>query len=256
MHIHYFQKMQSPKVNLFGIDVDALTMKQSVSLIGDAIESKRQMVHNCINANKVVLMENDSFLRTSLVEADIISADGQAVVWASQLFGRPLPERVPGIDLLENLMKMADQKGYSAFLFGAKEHIVKTVSTHYNKTFNNKIIAGYHNGYFRESDEKNIIQQINDSGAQMLFVAIPSPEKEIFIKKYRKQLPNTLLLMGVGGSFDVISGDIDRAPRWMQNNGLEWLFRLIQEPRKMWRRYLLGNLSYIRITIKAYFSKK
>lgn len=251
MHIHYFQKMQSPKVNLFGIDVDALTMKQSVSLIGDAIQSKRQVVHNCINANKVVLMENDSFLRTSLVEADIISADGQAVVWASQLFGRPLPERVPGIDLLENLMKMADQKGYTAFLFGAKEHIVKTVSTHYNKTFNSKIIAGYRNGYFRESDEKNIVQQINDSGAQMLFVAIPSPEKEIFIKKYRNQLPNTLLLMGVGGSFDVVGGYVIRAPKLMQKLGLEWLFRLVQEPRKMWKRYLIGNVEFLFLLFKT-----
>jgi len=89
----------------------------------------------------------------------------------------------------------------------------------------------------------------------MLFVAIPSPQKELFISKHRSQLSNVLLLMGVGGSFDVISGKVTRAPRWMQNNGLEWLFRLIQEPRKMWKRYLIGNWTYIRITLNAYLSK-
>ncbi len=245
-----------PKVNLFSVDVDALTMDESVRLIDQAIKSKKQIVHNCINANKVVLMEHDEFLQKSLQEADIISADGQAVVWASQLLGKPLPERVPGIDLMENLMQLASNKGYRAFLFGARENIVGEVCEHYNKLFNSNIVAGFRNGYFKPDNEKSIIDHINNSGAQMLFVAIPSPQKELFINKYRKDLPNVLLLMGVGGSFDVISGFTTRAPRWMQDNGLEWLFRLIQEPRKMWRRYLIGNLSYIKITIKAYFSKK
>jgi len=245
-----------PKVNLFNVDVDALTMDESVLLIDQAIESKNQIVHNCINANKVVLMEHDKFLQKSLQEADIISADGQAVVWASQILGKPLPERVPGIDLMENLMQLASNKGYRAFLFGAKEQIVKKVSSHYNELFNTDIIVGYRNGYYRPEEEISIIDQINNSRAKMLFVAIPSPQKELFINKYKEALPNVLLLMGVGGSFDVISGFTTRAPRWMQDNGLEWLYRLIQEPRKMWRRYLIGNLSYIRIIIKAYFSKK
>lgn len=248
--------MITPRITLFNIEIDALTMEQTVSLINKSILEKNQVVHNCINANKVVLMEKDKFLQQTLQDAEIISADGQAIVWASQLMGKPLPERVPGIDLMENLMLMANKNGYKAFLFGAKEEIVKKVFKHYNNLFDNPIISGYRNGYFSEKDEVEIIEQINNSGAQMLFVAIPSPQKEYFINKYRKKLSNAMLLMGVGGSFDVISGSISRAPRWMQDNGLEWLFRLIQEPRKMWKRYLIGNFSYMRITFREFLSKK
>lgn len=238
------------KVNIFDVDVDALTMEQTVNLIDEYVQKKNQVVHNCINANKVVLMENDSLLRASLSEADIISADGQAVVWASKLFKKPLPERVPGIDLMENMIDLANIRGYKVFLFGAKENIVNLVARHYNKLFKSNIITGQRNGYFAESDETDIVEQINKSGAQMLFVAIPSPQKEYFINKYRKKMTNVMLLMGVGGSFDVISGKVRRAPRWMQDNGLEWLFRLIQEPRKMWRRYLIGNLEFLILLIK------
>ena len=243
------------KVKLFEVDVDVLTMNQTVDKIDNAIQNKQQLVHNCINANKVVLMENDRELRKSLNEADIISADGQAIVWSSRLFGKSLPERVPGIDLMENLMGLAASKGYKVFLFGAKENIVEKVARHYNLLFKIPIVSGFRNGYFAAEDEQKIIDEINDSKAQMLFVAIPSPQKELFINKYRDQLQNVSLPMGVGGSFDVIAGTVSRAPRWMQDNGLEWLFRLIQEPRKMWRRYLLGNWKYVYLTFKAYFLK-
>lgn len=248
--------MHNHKVTIFNVDVDALTMDGTVKLINETIHTKKQVVHNCINANKVVLMDKDEVLRNSLKEADIISADGQAVVWSSRLLNRPLPERVPGIDLMEKLMDLANKKGYKVFLFGAKEEIVKNVVDHYSKLFNKSLVAGYRNGYFTQEDETEIVSQINSSGATMLFVAIPSPQKEYFINSYRKKLDNVMLLMGVGGSFDVISGKVKRAPRWMQNNGLEWLYRLIQEPRKMWKRYLFGNLRYIYLTIKAILSKK
>jgi len=256
MLFHYFHQMTSRKVTLFNVEVDALTMIETVQLIDESLKLKKQLVHNCINANKVVLMEKDAFLRTSLNEADIISADGQAVVWASRLLRQPLPERVPGIDLMENLIELSNRRGYKVFLFGATEEIVKNVCTLYENIFNKGLVAGFRNGYYTQKDELDIVAQINNSGANMLFVAIPSPQKEVFINKYKHQLPNVGLLMGVGGSFDVISGKVTRAPRWMQNNGLEWLFRLIQEPRKMWKRYLIGNWIYIRLTFRAYLSNK
>lgn len=257
-HFHYFHHMQtkSPKVTIFDVEVDALNMDETVHLIDNYIHSGRQVVHNCINANKVVLMDKDIELRKSLNEADIISADGQAVVWASEFLKKPLPERVPGIDLMENLMALANKKGYKVFLFGARENVVKNVADHYNMIFNPNLVVGYRNGYFLKADELEIVEQINSSGANMLFVAIPSPKKEFFINTYRSQVNKILLLMGVGGSFDVISGKVKRAPRWMQDNGLEWLFRLIQEPKKMWKRYLIGNVKYIYLTIKEILSKK
>lgn len=248
--------MSDKIINIFGVDVSALSMPETVAKVDQAIQQNQQLVHNCINANKVVLMETDPLLKESLDEADIVSADGQAVVWSSRLLGEALPERVPGIDLMENLMQLAKERGYKVYLFGAKEEIVSAVAKLYNDMFQAPIIAGFRNGYYSVEDESDIINEINKSQAEILFVAIPSPQKELFIKKYRAQLPNVFLLMGVGGSFDVISGTVHRAPRWMQDNGLEWLFRLMQEPRKMWRRYLIGNFQYIYLTFKSYFSTK
>ena len=239
-------------VELFGINVHNFNMQQTVMFIDDAIRCKKQVVHNCLNANKVVLIQKDEMLMQSLVEADIISADGQAVVWASRLFGKPLQERVPGIDLMNEIIKHAAVEGYKAFFFGAKEEIVLEVTKLYIKNYGKEIIGGYRNGYYSEEEEIAIAKKINESGSSILFVAIPSPQKEIFIKKHKSLMPNVSLMMGVGGSFDVVAGLVRRAPRWMQNNGLEWLFRLIQEPHKMWRRYLIGNFKYLLLTWRAY----
>ena len=112
---------------------------------------------------------------------------------------------------------------------------------------------GYRNGFFSDEEEDKIAHEINESGADMVFVAIPSPKKEIFNEKYRSTMHNVRLIMGVGGTFDVISGKVKRAPRWMQDNGLEWLYRLILEPRRMWKRYLFGNLKFIRLVMMDYF---
>jgi N-acetylglucosaminyldiphosphoundecaprenol N-acetyl-beta-D-mannosaminyltransferase len=248
--------MTNRKVRLFEVDIDALNMLETVEVIDRAIAQGNQLVHNCINANKVVLMQKDDKLRTSLEEADIISADGQAVVWVSGIYGRPLPERVPGIDLMENLMSLSDKKGYKVYLLGAKQEIVEAVTNHYNKLFSKPIIAGFHNGYFDKEGESLLLDDINKSGAQLLFVAIPSPQKELFIKRNKDSLKNVSLLMGVGGSFDVIAGKVKRAPRWMQDNGLEWLYRLIQEPRKMWKRYLLGNIHFVLLSLKLLRSRQ
>ena len=241
-------------IRLFGIDVHDMNMAQTVTAIDHAIKNKQQLVHNCLNANKVVLIQQDEVLRKSLIDADIVSADGQAVVWASRLFGTPLPGRVPGIDLMDEIINRAVESNYKIYFFGAREDVVASVAEIYRKTFNEEVVAGYRNGYYTKEEEAGIAENINSSGASILFVAIPSPQKEIFIKNYKDIMPNIYLMMGVGGSFDVVAGKVQRAPRWMQNNGLEWLYRLIQEPRKMWRRYLIGNIKYLLLTWRAYWN--
>jgi N-acetylglucosaminyldiphosphoundecaprenol N-acetyl-beta-D-mannosaminyltransferase len=242
--------MNPLKVSLFDVDVDALTMEQTVELIFKSINEGSQIVHSCINAYVVVLMNKDTELKNQLQQSDIVSADGKSVVWASHLFRKPLPERVPGPDLMDALMKMAMIKNNKVFLFGAEEEIVNKVASHYKKMLSPNIISGVRNGYFNDNEETEIVKQINNSGAQLLFVAIPSPAKEIFINRYRHKMPNIMLLMGVGGTFDVIAGKVKRAPMWMQNIGMEWFYRLLQEPRKMWKRYLLGNLEFLILLLK------
>jgi len=237
------------RIKICDIPVDALTMQETIQLIDTAIIEKRPIHHVVINAAKVVNAQKDEALKASIVSCDIINADGQAIVWAAGFLNRPLPERVAGIDLMENLVNLAAEKRYRIFFLGAKEEVVKEVVNVYSKMYSEDIIAGYRNGYFKKDEEQVVAKQIADSGASILFVAITSPKKEIFLNTY-KDLIKTPFIMGVGGSFDVVSGLVKRAPMWMQKSGLEWFYRVIQEPGRMWKRYLFGNSQFIYLVIK------
>ncbi|OUV72776.1 MAG: glycosyltransferase [Flavobacteriales bacterium TMED123] len=243
------------KINVLNIPIDAITMQETLQKVETAIATKKQIHHTVVNAGKVVLMQTDKELEKSVVEADIINADGQAVVWAANLLGKHLPERVSGIDLMEKLVKISFEKGYKCFFLGAKEEVVKKVVDIYREQYSEQIIAGYRNGYFNKREEEKIAKKIADSGANILFVAITSPKKEIFLNTYKEQLRNVNFIMGVGGSFDVIAGKVKRAPVWMQNIGFEWFYRFLQEPRRMWKRYLIGNAKFICLVVSSIFKK-
>ena len=237
------------RINLCNIPVDALTMQQTISMIDKAIIERTPIHHVVVNAAKVVNAQKDDVLRESIINCDIINADGQAIVWASRILNQPLPERVAGIDLMEALVKLSAEKGYRIFFLGAKEEVVTKVVDTYTSKFGKHVIAGYRNGYFKKEEEPMIAEQIADSEADILFVAITSPKKEIFLNTY-KQVIKTPFIMGVGGSFDVVSGLVKRAPLWMQKAGLEWFYRVMQEPRRMWKRYLVGNAAFIYLVFK------
>lgn len=230
-------------------------MDETLEIIDKRIASQQSLHHVVVNAGKIVAMQKDAQLMQAVNGVDLINADGQAVVWASKVLGSPLKERVAGIDLMANLIDLAHQNEYKIFFLGAKEEVVKKVVQTYRQQYSNNIIAGYRNGYFSTADEKNIAQQIADSGAQILFVAISSPAKENFLYNHRKTLAKVSFVMGVGGSFDVVSGLVKRAPVWMQNAGLEWMYRLLQEPKRMWKRYLVGNTKFILLVIKEWLKK-
>ncbi len=236
-------------------EIDNLSMDETLHLVERAINNNEQIHHVVVNAGKIVSMQSDMQLRQSVNESDLINADGQAVVWASKILNKPLKERVAGIDLMENLVELANKNNYKIFFFGAKEEIVRSVTQKYSKQYSENIIAGYRNGYFNKADETNIATQISESGANILFVAISSPTKENFLYENKKLLKNVNFIMGVGGSFDVVAGKVKRAPAWMQKSGLEWFYRFIQEPKRMWRRYLVGNSKFIYLVMKEKFTK-
>ena len=244
------------KINFLNIPIDAITMQETLERVEKVIVANKQIHHTVVNASKIVLMQTDKELAKSIIDADIINADGQAIVWAANLLGKKLPERVAGIDLMEELVKRSFEKGYKCFFFGAKEEVVTKLVAIYKKQYSNDIIVGYRNGYYDTSQEENIANKITDSGANILFVAMTSPKKEIFLNTYKKQLQNINFIMGVGGSFDVIAGTVKRAPLWMQNLGLEWLYRVIQEPKRMWKRYLIGNTKFIWLVFKDFIRNK
>lgn len=232
-------------MSVLGTPVHNLTMEETINLVDNAIANKQHIHHSVVNAGKIVAMHENPELRESVVNADLINADGQAVVWASKIMGQPLKERVAGIDLMDKVVKLAYQRDYTIFFFGAKEEILQSVICKYSQQYSPSIIAGHRNGYFEKEEEREIVQQIANSKANILFVAISSPVKENLLYQNRDILKNINFIMGVGGSFDVVAGHVKRAPIWMQQLGLEWFYRVLQEPKRMFKRYLVGNVKFI-----------
>lgn len=240
------------RIEVLGVPIDRMTMKETVDLVDRTIQSGRQLHHTVVNAGKIVMMRKDSELRESVMQADLINADGQSIVWLSRVLGkaRRLPERVAGIDLMENLMRLAHERGYKAFFFGAKEEVVMKTIEYYSKVFSPQVVAGYRNGYYKPEEELAIAETIAASGAQILFVAISSPTKEKFLHRYRDILAKVNFTMGVGGSFDVVAGVVKRAPRLWQRCGCEWLYRFLQEPRRLFWRYAVYNTQFLFLSMK------
>lgn len=241
------------KRELFGIEVDNLTMQESIDVINQSIDSKQPIMHIVVNAAKLVHMQRDEELFQSIKNADLVNADGMAVVWASKLLGKPLKERVSGIDLFLNLVKNAQLRNETIFLLGAEEKVVNKVAETFKRDFGKGIIAGYNHGYFSKEDEDKLVKQIVASKATYLYVAMSSPKKEIFLSRYKHELSSVGFIMGVGGSFDVISGKVKRAPEWMQKSGLEWFYRFLQEPKRMWKRSFIDNGKFIVMVIQEKF---
>jgi len=238
-----------PKIHILGCYIHKLSMDETVSLIDQSIQKRVHILHMAVNAAKIVNIHKDSYLRQAVLSSDLINADGQAVVWASKFLGQPLTERVTGIDLMSNLMALSYKRKYKIFFFGAKEEVVKKVVEYYATHYDANLIAGYRNGYYSTDQEAEIARMIAESKADILFVAMTSPKKEIFLNTY-KDVIGTPFIMGVGGSFDVVSGITKRAPAWMQKSGLEWLYRIFQEPSRMWKRYLITNTQFISMVFR------
>ncbi len=248
--------MSNSSINILGVRIDNISQPDVFTIVDEAIKEKRQIHLEGVNAGKIVDMQEDESSRQSVFNSDLITADGQSVIWASKILGKPLKGRLAGIDLMYKLVEIAHEKGYKLFLFGAKEEVVKKVVAIYKEKYGTNIIAGYRNGYFTKEDEPVIARDIANSGANMLFVAITSPIKENFLHENKDVLSDVNLIMGVGGTFDVIAGITKRAPLWMQNIGLEWFYRFLQEPKRMWKRYLVGNSKFILLVLKEKFRTK
>jgi N-acetylglucosaminyldiphosphoundecaprenol N-acetyl-beta-D-mannosaminyltransferase len=240
-----------PRVELFGIPVARLTMIETLLAVEDAIENGKQLRHIVVDAVEIVRLQTDEKLRESVLSANLISADGIAVVWASKILGRAVPERVAGIDLMENLLEMAHENSYKVFFLGGKEdEEVSKCVRHYSDMYSSSIIAGYHSGDYTDKEGRGIAEMIADSGANLLFMATASPKKEIFLNKHKDILSRVNMVMDLGGSFENVAGKVKCTPVWMQDFGLEWFYRFTREPQHMWNRYLVGNAKFILLTLK------
>ena len=232
--------------------VDCLTMDETIEEIILAIKEKK-CVHNVgINADKINLMQKDEKLVKIINSSEIINADGVSIVLAGKFLGKNIPERVAGIDVVDKLIEICARENFKPYFFGTKQHILEKMIDHYRTLYPELKIAGYRSGYFEDSESISIAENIRQSQADIVFVGFPSPQKEYWIDKYMKYM-NVPIALGVGGSFDVISGELKRAPKWMQKSGLEWFYRFLQEPRRLFKRYLVGNFKFCLMVVKARF---
>lgn len=241
--------LDNSRINLLGCPIDNLTLDETLSRINQMVKTNKPHQHVVVNVDKLIKLRRDPALKEVIITCDIINADGIPLVWASKILGVPLKERVAGIDLMQSLLKEGVKKRYSFYFLGAREEVVRKTVEIVKNRYPGIQIAGFRNGYWATAEEEKVGDAIKKAHPDVLFVAISSPKKEIFLKKYLNlmQIP---LAIGVGGSFDIIAGITKRAPVWMQKAGLEWLFRLIQEPKRLWKRYLFSNTIFIFLVVK------
>ena len=232
--------MREHRINLLGAPLDLLSMAQTVARAEVAMKTAQRLQLAVVNVVKLVRMRSDAELRQDVMESDMVNIDGIGVYWAARLLGHHPPGRVPGIDLMDALIALCAEKGYRPYFLGARQEVLDIAMTKFLDRYPDLQIAGSRNGYFSQAEEDRVVADIRNAGAHCLFVAISSPLKERFLHQHRDQL-GVPFLMGVGGSLDVFAGKVQRAPVWVRQMGGEWLYRLCQEPRRMWRRYLVTN---------------
>jgi N-acetylglucosaminyldiphosphoundecaprenol N-acetyl-beta-D-mannosaminyltransferase len=236
---------------VLGCPIDAVDMDQALARCEHFVDERGFAQHMAINAAKIVAMRDDPQLREIIARCELVTADGQAIVWASRVLGQPLPTRVAGIDLMEALFARAEQRGHRIFILGAEADVLERAVGEIRARHPRLTIAGYRDGYFSRDQEPEVAEQIRSSGSDILFVAISSPRKEYFLGAHGRSL-GVPFVMGVGGAIDVVAGKTRRAPGWMQRSGLEWLFRLAQEPRRLIKRYAVTNARFVGLVARAW----
>ena len=223
---------------------DPWTLPETVDRATDWIRSGKRGYVATVNVAILMTMRQDPWLQQFVDGASFVLADGQPIIWASKLLSRPLPERVTGVDLVDELCGRARREDFGVYFLGAKREVVEAVAERMQSKHPGLEISGVADGYFPESEARARAQAVADSGARLLFVGMGVPRQEQFLEAHWADLGANLAI-GVGGSFDVIAGLRKRAPRFVQRIGMEWLFRLAQEPRRLFKRYCVTNTQFV-----------
>ena len=238
-----------PTRYLFGVPICALTMDEVLSVVDETIENRSRLLIGAVNAAKIVNMRQDGPLRQAVLSADLTIPDGASVVWASRVLRRPLPERVTGIDLMLRMLERGNQRGYRVYCLGATTQVLEAATARIRADYPGVVLVGHHHGYFSAHEEDEIVEKIRAAQPDILFVAMSPPKKEQFLARWSHELAR--VGHGVGGAFDILAGQIARAPEAWQRYGVEWLYRVKQEPARLWRRYLFTNSIFLGMVVGA-----
>jgi len=231
------------KVNILGVNVDMVTTEEAAEEIFSFLAT--DTMHSIYTPNSEIIMqayENEDFAGI-LNRSDLLTADGIGVVYASKILKKPISERASGYDIAVKLLEKMNNSDYKLFLFGGKPGVAEEAGLNLEKQYPRLKIAGTRNGYFKEEEEQQIIEEINASGADVVFVCLGAPKQEMFIDKHRDSL-KTKAALGIGGSLDVFAGRVERAPEFWQKAGLEWFYRLMKEPKRFFRMLALPKFGF------------
>jgi len=221
-------------------------MTQTLAWVEDRVAAGAAAAHLCVNAANTVRAHREAEYRQLLGAADLVGADGASMLWAGSVLGVDVPERVTGIDLMTRACERAVERGWGVYLLGARPDVVARVA--HDLGGKGVRVVGFHDGYLDGIDGHELAGQIAAAGADLLFVGMPSPAKERFVVECARPA-GIPVSIGVGGSFDVLAGDLRRAPQAWQRLGLEWLFRVLQEPRRLLRRYAETNTRFVLLVL-------
>lgn len=234
--------------------IDLLTFDQTVAAAIDAMLTRKTTHHVAMNVAKLVKMRRDAELRRDVSESHIVGIDGMGIVWGARVLGIPVPERVPGVDLMERILEICAAHDFRPYMLGANRAVLDRAMRVAARRWPGLMFAGSHDGYFLPENEDAVVADIRASRADCLFIAMPTPRKERFLHQYRDVL-GVPFIMGVGGAFDVLAGHVNRAPAHFQRAGLEWLYRILQEPRRMWWRYASTNAVFAGLLGRAVIAR-
>ncbi|WP_338631214.1 WecB/TagA/CpsF family glycosyltransferase [Clostridium baratii] len=241
------------RIKFLNIEVDNLTMTEAVEAVDTLIQKREPSYVVTPNVDHIVKLEKDTEFRDVYENADLILTDGMPLIWISKLKGNPIKEKVSGSDLFPKVCELASVKGYKVFLLGAAEGVAAKAAKNLKEKYKGLNIVGTYSpsyGFEKKDDEiKNIINMINKVKPDILAVGLGAPKQEKFLYKYKNKL-NVPISLAIGASIDFEAGNISRAPRWMQNFGLEWAYRLFKEPRRMFKRYIIDDLKIFKIAKK------
>lgn len=227
-----FAMNEGKRTRILGVPVDMVTGPEAMEIFIGLMDAKGCSLIVTPNSEIVLSASSDAGLRSLIESADLIIPDGAGLVYASKILNNPLEERVTGIDFLSDILAYLQESGKSAYLLGSKPGVAGLAAGNMNIKYPGLKIAGTHHGYFDASDEAAIVEDVNSSGAEFLCAALGSPKQEKFIYGHREEFLNIKAAMGVGGSLDVWSGALKRAPEFYRRHGLEWLYRVLQEPAR------------------------
>jgi len=239
-------------ISILGVNVDKITLSGAVEKVKEFLTGDTSKVIYTPNTEIVMEARKSPDFKELLNRADLIIPDGVGLIYASKIKKKALPERVTGVDLSIKMLEIANEKGYSLFILGGKEGVAKEATENISKKYPNIRIAGYHHGFFKgthighrgHAEEKGVVEKINNARPDILFVGLGAPKQEIWINE-NKNLLNCKVIIGNGGTVDILAGRVKKAPEFYRKHGLEWLYRLVKDPKRIKRQIVLPLFALI-----------